>query len=429
MSNTNQALKGMKDILPAQTPLWQAVERAIQHVMKRYMYQEIRFPIVESTALFKRSIGDVTDIVSKEMYTFLDYDESVSLRPEGTAGCVRAGLQHGLFYNQHPKLWYMGPFFRHENPQLGRTRQFTQWGVECIGIQGALAEAEILSLFYDMLVQFKLQHIVQLEINSLGSVATQRVYKIALLDYFKSRKSDFTELQYAKALANPLRLLDSKTASLQGIIQEAPLVQDYFDSESYAHNNTLCNHLEALTIPYTCNPRLVRGLDYYEHTVFEWVTSALGAQGTVCAGGRYNALIGLLAATPTKPYFAAGFAMGLERFIALLLQGANVPPPLTPHLYVVYDDTSLDVTALRLAQLIRHQCPSVHLYNPLQAGNLKSLLKKAHECGAHFALLILKDRYPTVILKDLHTDTPWQQEFLTDDLLPTLVEFVQQGKL
>jgi histidyl-tRNA synthetase len=316
MADRIQAIRGMNDILPEQTALWRQIETTFSTCLSQYGYQEIRFPLVESTQLFKRTIGEVTDIVEKEMYTFSDLNgDSLTLRPEGTAGCVRACLEHGLLYNQHQKLWYMGPMFRHERPQKGRYRQFTQFGVEAFGMSSCPAELELIAICYRLWNKLGLADSIKLQINTLGTLEERQHYKSSLIEYFKTHVDLLDEDSHRRLERNPLRLLDSKNPDLAPLIAKAPKLMDALGDDSRSHFDSFCQGLNDLNIPYEINPVLVRGLDYYGHTVFEWVTDKLGSQATVCAGGRYDILVEQLGGSPTP---AAGFALGIERIILLM---------------------------------------------------------------------------------------------------------------
>ncbi|PHS73388.1 MAG: histidine--tRNA ligase [Cycloclasticus sp.] len=384
MSKKLQAIRGMHDILPDKTPLWQKVEKTMFNVCQQYGYSEIRMPLVESTDLFCRSIGEVTDIVEKEMYTFEDRNgNSLSLRPEGTASCVRAGLEHGLFYNQVQRLWYQGPMFRHERPQKGRYRQFHQIGVECFGMSGAEIEAEIILMSARLWKQLGLAEELSLEINSLGSSEERLAYKDILVNYFEKAEEQLDEDSKRRLHTNPLRILDSKNPAMQGLIEGAPQLANSLGAESIEHFNQLCTYLSEAGINFTHNPRLVRGLDYYSHTVFEWVTTALGSQGTVCAGGRYDGLINQLGGKQTP---AVGFALGVERLVLLLEQKEySVTKPLA---YIVHQSEAAGQIAIHLAETLRDQMPEQGFVLHCGGGSLKSQFKKADKVGAKFALIL-----------------------------------------
>ena len=316
MAKNIQAIRGMHDVLPEQTARWQFVEQQIRDVLAAYAYTEIRLPIVEKTELFKRSIGEVTDIVEKEMYTFDDRNgDSLTLRPEGTAGCLRACLEHGLLHNQVHRLWYYGQMFRHERPQKGRYRQFIQLGVETYGMAGPDIDAELILLSYRLWQRLGILDTVELQLNSLGTVAERAVYREQLVEYFSAHADQLDEDSQRRLKTNPLRILDTKNKDMHQLVENAPALMDFLGADSKAHFKGLTDTLDTLGIQYTLNQRLVRGLDYYSKTVFEWVTTELGAQGTICAGGRYDGLIEQLGG---KPNHAVGFAMGMERILALL---------------------------------------------------------------------------------------------------------------
>jgi histidyl-tRNA synthetase len=385
-----QAIRGMNDLLPADSPLWQYVEGVATDILARYGYQEIRFPIVEATELFRRSIGEVTDIVEKEMYTFEDRNgDSLTLRPEGTACCVRACEENGLLYNQTQRLWYMGPMFRHERPQKGRYRQFHQIGVETFGMQGPDIDAEVLLLSARILRELGVASHVQLQINSLGSSEARARYKNALVDFLNGVQGQLDEDSKRRLETNPLRILDSKDSNTQTLLNNAPVLLDYLDEESRVHFEELKRLLDAAGVSYQVNPRLVRGLDYYGKTAFEWVTDKLGAQSTVCAGGRYDGLVEQLGGKSTP---AVGFGIGLERLVLLLQALESVPEKLSQQadvfLVAVGDVQSV---AMRLAERIRDELPFIRLIVNCGGGNFKSQFKKADKSGADIALILGED--------------------------------------
>ena len=385
MSSTLQAIRGMNDILPAQSPAWQYFEDTVRSVLDTYGFQEIRMPIVEKTELFKRSIGEVTDIVEKEMYTFDDRNgDSLTLRPEGTAGCVRACIQHGLTHNQVQRLWYSGPMFRHERPQKGRYRQFHQIGIEVFGLDGPDVDAELLMLTARLWQRLGLQQ-VSLQLNSLGTSADRTKFREALVSYLQQHREQLDEDSKRRLESNPLRILDSKSPQTQSLLEEAPRLSEYIDAESQAHFERLCSLLDAARIPYTVNPCLVRGLDYYGRTVFEWVTDQLGAQGTVCAGGRYDVLVEQLGGRATP---AVGFAMGIERLIALLESQHVSLPDKAPHVYIVAVGEQAQRHGLLLSEQLRDSVPSLRIMTHCGGGSFKSQFKKADRSGAHFALVL-----------------------------------------
>ncbi len=385
MSSTLQAIRGMNDILPAQSPAWQYFEDTVRSVLHTYGFQEIRMPIVEKTELFKRSIGEVTDIVEKEMYTFDDRNgDSLTLRPEGTAGCVRACIQHGLTHNQVQRLWYSGPMFRHERPQKGRYRQFHQIGIEVFGLDGPDVDAELLMLTARLWKRLGLQQ-VSLQLNSLGTSADRAKFREALVSYLQQHREQLDEDSKRRLESNPLRILDSKSPQTQSLLEEAPRLSEYIDAESQAHFERLCSLLDAARIPYTVNPCLVRGLDYYGRTVFEWVTDQLGAQGTVCAGGRYDVLVEQLGGRATP---AVGFAMGIERLIALLESQHVSLPDKAPHVYIVAVGEQAQRHGLLLSEQLRDSVPTLRIMTHCGGGSFKSQFKKADRSGAHFALVL-----------------------------------------
>ncbi|HSH29515.1 MAG TPA: histidine--tRNA ligase [Thiohalobacter sp.] len=384
-SSNIQAVRGMNDILPEQTPTWQHVEAVARATLQDYGYQEIRMPILEKTELFKRSIGEVTDIVEKEMYTFEDRNgDSLTLRPEGTAGCVRACMERGLLYNQVQRLWYTGPMFRHERPQKGRYRQFHQIGVEAFGMEGPDVDAEQVFMTARLWRALGLSE-VRLEVNSLGSQEARAAYKAILVEYLEAHQGQLDEDSRRRLHSNPLRILDSKNPDMQALIEAAPKLADHLDPESRDHFQALCGYLDAAGLEYRVNPRLVRGLDYYSRTVFEWVTDRLGAQGTVCAGGRYDGLVGWLGGRPTP---AVGFALGLERLIALLETLEAVPPPPTPHVYLVVAGEAALAQSAVLAERLRDAVPGLRLQMNCGGGSFKSQFKKADKCQAGYALIL-----------------------------------------
>jgi len=375
----------MHDVLPDETYQWQAFEQIVRDLMAAYGYREIRMPAVESTDLFSRSIGEVTDIVEKEMYTFEDRNgDMLTLRPEGTAGCVRAGIQHGILHNQVQRLWYMGPMFRHERPQKGRYRQFHQFGVETFGIAEADIDAELIIMSARLWRKLQLQDI-RLELNTLGSNEARINYRSILVDYLNAHRDQLDEDSLRRLDSNPLRILDSKNPEMKPMISNAPSLLDYLDTESAEHFEQLKHYLDDAGIAYTINPRLVRGLDYYCKTVFEWVTDQLGAQGTVCAGGRYDGLVEQLGGRSTP---AAGFALGIERLLALR-ETANVEvPPGHPDIYLLLQGESSSRKGLLLAERLRDENPGLGILSNCGGGSFKSQMKKADKSGAAIALIL-----------------------------------------
>ena len=412
MSKAIQAIRGMNDLLPDVLSLWQRIEQVAETVLTAYGYREIRFPIIEKTELYKRSIGEVTDIVEKEMYTFEDRNgDSLTLRPEGTAGCVRAGVENGLLHNQTQRLWYAGPMFRHERPQKGRYRQFHQIGVEAFGIGTPDIDAELIFVTARLWRLLGIRDL-ELQINSLGTPAARTRYRQVLVEYLRGHHEQLDEDSRRRLDGNPLRVLDSKNPAMQSLIAAAPSLHEYLDEESRRHFEQLCTYLQAANIPYRVNPRLVRGLDYYTRTVFEWVTTDLGAQGTVCAGGRYDGLVELLGGQSTP---AAGFALGLERLaeLAALQQVAGADRP--PQVYVApLGEGKVAEQGLALAELLRDAGLRVELH--CGGGSLKSQLKRADRSGARYALLLGESELATaqVSVKSLRADEPQQLVRMTE---------------
>ena len=415
MSKRIEAIRGMNDRLPQESAVWQYLEDSVRTVLDQYGYGEIRLPIVEFTDLFKRSIGEVTDIVEKEMYTFEDRNgESLTLRPEGTAGCVRAGEEHGLLYNQVQRLWYMGPMFRYEKPQKGRYRQFHQIGVETFGMAGPDIDAELIIMTARLWKQLGLLDQVTLQLNSLGSNEARAQFRAALVEYLQQHVDQLDEDSKRRLESNPLRILDSKSESTQALLQNAPSLHDFLDEESKQHFEQLKTALDAAGVAYEVNPNLVRGLDYYCKTVFEWVTSALGAQGTVCAGGRYDGLVEQLGGKATP---AVGFAMGIERLV-LLLEACDVVQHINhqPDVYVVSDDP---LQGLLLSESARNQLPHLRVQCHCGGGKFKKQMKKANDSGARYAFILGRSEIENnqVTIKDLRSDK--EQVVIAQDQLET----------
>ncbi len=380
------AIRGMNDILPDATPRWQQLENTLRTLMQRYGYREIRLPVVEATALFKRAIGEVTDIVEKEMYCFEDRSgESITLRPEGTAGCVRACLEHGLTHNQSPKLWYVGPMFRYERPQKGRYRQFHQFGIETFGQAGADMDAELILMTARLWRELGISDAVTLELNSLGELEARAAFRQALVKYLEQFRTQLDDDSQRRLTTNPLRILDSKDVNTQAILKDAPKLADYLDDGSKAHFTQLCAHLDACGISYRINPNLVRGLDYYNKTVFEWVTTALGAQGTVCAGGRYDGLVEQLGGQATP---AVGCAMGLERLVLLLDALLPSTAERDADVFVIGLGEGSSVAATALAEQLHNALPDARIVYNCGGGSVKSQFRKADKSGASVALVL-----------------------------------------
>jgi len=381
-----QAIRGMNDCSPTESPLWQWIEGQVRQILSSYGYSEVRMPIVESTPLFARAIGEVTDVVSKEMYTFWDNDEQLTLRPEGTAGCVRAAIEHGWIYNNEQRLWYMGPMFRHERPQKGRYRQFHQAGVEVFGISTPEIDAELIILTARLWKALGIDQHVSLQLNSIGSLEARANYRSALVAFLENHQDLMSEEEKERLVKNPLRILDTKNQALQDVLDGAPKLLDYLDDESREHFAQLCGLLDAVGIQYEINPKLVRGLDYYNKTVFEWVTSALGAQGTVCGGGRYDGLVEQLGGHATS---GVGFAMGLERLV-LLVQEVNksIPVKSAVDIYVVYQGEGTTLAAFQLAEKLRSELPHLSTMLHCSGGNFKKQFRRADKSGATLALVL-----------------------------------------
>ncbi|EKK99763.1 histidyl-tRNA synthetase [Vibrio cholerae] len=391
----------MNDCLPTQSPLWQKVEGVVKNVISAYGYSEVRMPIVEMTHLFSRAIGEVTDVVEKEMYTFEDRNgDSLTLRPEGTAGCVRSGIENGLLYNQEQRLWYMGPMFRHERPQKGRYRQFHQCGVEVFGLDGPDVDAELIMMTARLWRELGIAQHVRLELNSIGSLEARANYRTALIDYLEQYQNVLDEDCKRRMYTNPLRVLDSKNPDVQAILGDAPQLSDYLDAESKQHFAGLCELLDAAGIEYTVNQRLVRGLDYYNRTVFEWITESLGSQGTVCGGGRYDGLVEQLGGKPTP---AVGFAMGLERLVLMMETLGNTDVRRSVDVYMMTAGEGTMMAGMKLAEQLREQVPGLRVMTHFGGGNFKKQFKRADKVGAAIALVLGEDEVAaqTVVVKDL----------------------------
>ena len=376
-------------MLPEQTPLWQYAEKMIRETLGAYGYSEIRLPLVEKTELFKRSIGEVTDIVEKEMYTFDDRNgDSLTLRPEGTAGCLRACLEHGLLNNQVLRLWYYGPMYRHERPQKGRYRQFFQLGVETYGMAGPDIDAELILIMDRLWRKLGIREKVRLQLNSLGTIVERLDYRESLVSYFQEHLEELDEDSLRRLETNPLRILDTKNPAMQQLVANAPELMAYLGDESLDHFKILTATLDDLGISYEINSRLVRGLDYYGKTVFEWVTDELGSQGTVCAGGRYDGLIEQLGG---RANYAVGFAMGIERLLALIETLGNVPVTRTVDVYMIRVGEKAEREGLRFAEVIRNEAPGLKLQVNCGGGSFKSQFKKADKSGAEYAVILGDD--------------------------------------
>lgn len=390
MAKKIQAIRGMNDCQPEQTPVWQQAEASLRQLMNSYGYSEVRMPIMETTGLFRRAIGEVTDVVEKEMYTFDDRNgESMTLRPEGTAGCVRAGIEHGLLYNQERRMWYMGPMFRYERPQKGRYRQFHQFGVEVFGLQGPDIDAELIMLTARLWKQLGVSEHLVLQLNSLGQPTERAEYRQALVTYLEQYFDQLDEDSQRRLHTNPLRVLDSKNPDVQALLHDAPVLSDYFGEDTQAHFKGLTELLTAAGIAFEINPRLVRGLDYYNLTVFEWVTESLGAQGTVCGGGRYDGLVEQLGGQATP---AVGFAMGMERLVLLLetLEQA-VSHPAAADVYLIMMGENSQAAGFALSEQLRDALPTLKVMSHCGGGNAKKQFKRADKSGAAIALMLGED--------------------------------------
>ncbi|EMN7356844.1 histidine--tRNA ligase [Vibrio parahaemolyticus] len=401
MAKTIQAIRGMNDCLPTQSPLWQKLENTVKNVISAYGYNEVRMPIVEETNLFSRAVGEETDVVSKEMYTFDDRNgDSLTLRPEGTAGCVRSCIQNSLINRDEQRLWYMGPMFRHERPQKGRYRQFHQCGVEVFGLNGPDVDAELIMMTARLWRELGIDKHVRLELNSIGSQEDRADYRTALVAFLAQHIDVLDEDCKRRMHTNPLRVLDTKNPDIQAILGDAPRLSEYLGEESKAHFAGLCELLDAAGIEYTVNERLVRGLDYYNRTVFEWITESLGAQGTVCGGGRYDGLVEQLGGKPTP---AVGFAMGLERLVLMLETLELTDVRRSVDVYVVTAGEGTMMAGMKLAEQLREAISGVRVMNHFGGGNFKKQFKRADKVGAVVALVLGENEVAdnTVVLKDL----------------------------
>ncbi|ELS9254722.1 histidine--tRNA ligase [Vibrio parahaemolyticus] len=401
MAKTIQAIRGMNDCLPTQSPLWQKLENTVKNVISAYGYNEVRMPIVEETNLFSRAVGEETDVVSKEMYTFDDRNgDSLTLRPEGTAGCVRSCIQNSLINRDEQRLWYMGPMFRHERPQKGRYRQFHQCGVEVFGLNGPDVDAELIMMTARLWRELGIDKHVRLELNSIGSQEDRADYRTALVAFLEQHIDVLDEDCKRRMHTNPLRVLDTKNPDIQAILGDAPRLSEYLGDESKAHFAGLCELLDAAGIEYTVNERLVRGLDYYNRTVFEWITESLGAQGTVCGGGRYDGLVEQLGGKPTP---AVGFAMGLERLVLMLETLELTDVRRSVDVYVVTAGEGTMMAGMKLAEQLREAISGVRVMNHFGGGNFKKQFKRADKVGAVVALVLGENEVAdnTVVLKDL----------------------------
>ncbi|RUM53038.1 MAG: histidine--tRNA ligase [Marinomonas sp.] len=422
MGRKVQAIRGMNDILPGQSSVWQYLERTVSEVVNGYGYQQIRFPIVEQTELFKRGVGETTDIVEKEMYTFEDRNgESLTLRPEGTASCVRAADQAGLLFNQTQRLWYVGPMFRYERPQKGRYRQFHQIGVESFGMATPDIDAELIILTARLWKKLGLLEHVELQLNTIGVAAARETFKAALVDYLTEFKDQLDEDSQRRLSTNPLRILDSKDEATQKVLLNAPSLEDFIDDESREHFERLQAILKANDVPFVINRSLVRGLDYYGKTVFEWVTSHLGAQATVCAGGRYDGLVEQLGGRATP---AVGFAMGVERLVLLLETLELIPEEAkdATDIFVVSFGDEAELASFVIAEQLRNANQGWTVLRHCGGGNFKNQMKKADKSGARFTLILGESEVSEGIVQVKDMQSGEQVSCATDALVTTLLE-------
>ncbi|MDC5810281.1 histidine--tRNA ligase [Vibrio europaeus] len=422
MAKKIQAIRGMNDCLPTQSPLWQKLENTVKNVISAYGYNEVRMPIVEMTHLFSRAIGEVTDVVEKEMYTFEDRNgDSLTLRPEGTAGCVRSCIENSLINRDEQRLWYMGPMFRHERPQKGRYRQFHQCGVEVFGLDGPDVDAELIMMTARLWRELGIDKHVRLELNSIGSLEDRANYRTALIAFLEQHIDILDDDCKRRMHTNPLRVLDTKNPDVQAILGDAPRLSDYLGEESKQHFAGLCELLDAAGIEYTVNERLVRGLDYYNRTVFEWITESLGAQGTVCGGGRYDGLVEQLGGKATP---AVGFAMGLERLVLMLETLELTEVRRSVDVYMVTAGEGTMLAGMKLAESLREQVPGLRVMSHFGGGNFKKQFKRADKVGAAVALVLGENEVAdnTVVLKDLIGGT--QDTVSQADVIAKLAELV-----
>ena len=421
------AIKGFNDVLPSQTAAWRRLEQHLASLMDAYGYQQIRLPIVEQTSLFKRSIGDATDIVEKEMYTFFDKGnppESLTLRPEGTAGCVRAMLEHNLLRGAAPRVWYVGPMFRYEKPQKGRYRQFHQFGVETFGVATPDMDAELILMTARLWKRMGVADKVQLELNTLGESDERAEYRAALVEFLTAHKAELDEDSQRRLTTNPLRILDSKDARTQQILENAPKLHDFMQQDTMQHFAQLQQYLSDAGIEFVINQKLVRGLDYYNKTVFEWTTTHLGSQGTVCAGGRYDGLVGQLKGKPDQSIPAVGFAMGMERLL-LLLEQLQDPTPVRECEIFLLADPAFQGKALVLAETVRNQLEAIN--SPIRLkmgsqGSMKSQMKKADQSGAVYALILGEREWEAQQLSVKELATAEQSEVAVSNIVPFFIE-------
>lgn len=422
-----QSVRGMPDILPERAGGWLFLENTVKQIFANFGLTQIRTPIVEETRLFARAVGDVTDIVEKEMYSFNDRNgDSLTLRPEITAGVVRAAIEHGLLHNQTQRLWYQGPAFRHERPQKGRYRQFHQIGVECFGIDDAAMDAELIEMTDRLWSTLGIRDSVVLELNTIGSPEARATYRSALVDFLRSHQSELDSDSVSRLERNPLRILDSKNPAMQALLDAAPTMDAFLTEADQTHFQRLCSLLDNAGIAYRLNPRLVRGLDYYGRTVFEWTTEALGAQGTICGGGRYDGLVEHLGGKPTP---GVGFALGIERCVLLMETLSAIPTEYqtVADVYVMMQSDAAESVARQVARVLRHQLPSVRVLTHIGGGSLKSQLKKADKSGAQIGLILGEQEVAdgSILLKPLRGGE--QQTVMQSDLVGVVGTMKENG--
>lgn len=420
-----QAIRGMNDLLPQDTSVWQQVESILRNIVSSYGYNEVRMPIVEKTNLFCRAIGEVTDVVEKEMYTFEDRSgDMLSLRPEGTAGCVRSCLEHNLIYNQEQRLWYMGPMFRHERPQKGRYRQFHQLGCEVFGLQGPDIDAEIISMTYEFWKALGISDCVTLQLNTLGSKSERAEFRDELVAFLEANFDKLDEDSKRRTHTNPLRVLDTKDPQVLELLKDAPKLSDHFGEETKAHFDKLKAMLDAQGIAYEINDKLVRGLDYYNYTVFEWVTTALGSQGTVCGGGRYDGLVEELGGASTP---AVGFGLGLERLILLLTTLEKIKAQSEVDVYVLGQGNDIELHLMKIASFLRSQLKGVKVQMHCGGGNFKKQFKKADKLGAKVAVIVGDNEIEKgmISVKNMTDKDSNQETIALDDSVNTILNILK----
>ncbi|WWP02011.1 MAG: histidine--tRNA ligase [Candidatus Dasytiphilus stammeri] len=415
-----QSIRGMNDYLSEESSFYRNIENVLIQLLKNYGYREIRLPILEQTSLFQRAIGEITDVVEKEMYTFTYHGKSLTLRPEGTAGCIRAGIEHGLFYNQEQRWWYYGPMFRYERPQKGRYRQFHQIGVEVFGLPGPNVDAEIILLTIRFWRQLGIIDNINLELNTLGSFKARNNYRNALISFLEKKKELLDEDSKRRLVTNPLRILDTKNYAIQLILKEAPKLNDYIDDEAKEHFDKLCKLLDLMDIKYTINPFLVRGLDYYNGTIFEWVTNYIGSQNTICAGGRYDGLVKQLGGHDTP---GIGFAIGLDRLV-IMIKSLDIKSKFyfaeKIDIYVIYSHNTMQIKAIILAEQLRDYFPQLKLMVHYGGGTLKKQIYQANKYGARIVLILNEKEFSSNLVRLKCLDNAEQKLIQQTDLIKHL---------